>query len=553
MALPPEHIKIKRRREEEPVETLYIQSQLHQTKRRFTDFVFQRVRFDGDEGHGPSDAVTPPTSAAKQNVRSPRSVSSSAFTSFPPSARATAGGVPVVRATSPGAEFREERQRAAARREVEERRKRALESTPHSRKASGSLGGPSPKSKRRDTPVSSRSGSPTFPTSLRRFQISRSLGSTGVLKAAGGGVQKKKGSVPAQAVLVEKLTRSPSVKAASALEELARESEDASVDTSPPRERAEPEKDAQEEPVRPRKRPVVNEAEKRWRESQKATIAAAKANITSKYDGADDLDRLAQELEQVVLDLEQNDQEMKPAEPIPPSPSTVRPVFPKPPPLKYQPKPPKSRSRTLSPGAKAGGGVQDTMQVEPAPPAPATTQDTAKDEADEDSDGDYVYDTYIRRPLPAGSMLTNPLLDLEAADDALLRQNGIDPTRKDIGVVVITEEDEYLWDDFAEDEVDEENWDGEDVDSNAEDNPANDYPDEELSSADEFDDPTAIYSRYRHGASDDEEYDLNEYDSEEERHGFGRYQYGYGRGRRRGHSDDDDDDEDGDNEDDDDY
>lgn len=442
-----------------------IQSQLHQTKRRFTDFVFQRVRFDGDEGHGPSDAVTPPTSAAKQNVRSPRSVSSSAFTSFPPSARATAGGgVPVVRATSPGAEFREERQRAAARREAEERKRRALESAQHSRKASGSLSGrPSPKSKGRATPVSSRSGSLTFPASLRRFQISQSpASSSSVLKAAGGGVQKKKGGVPARAVLVEKLTRSPSVKADSALEEMAREYEDASVDTGPP---AEPGKDGQEPPGRPRKRPVINEAEKRWRESQKAAIAAAKANITSKYDGADDMDRLAKELEQVVLDLEQNDQEMRAAEPIPPtSPSTARPVFPKPPPLKYQPKPPKSRSRTLSPEAKTGGDVQDTMQVEPepAPPVPAT----AKDETDDDSDGDYVYDTYIRRPLPAGSMLTNPLLDLEAADDALLRQSGIDLTRKDIGVVVITEEDEYLWDNFAEDEEEEENWDGEDVDSN---------------------------------------------------------------------------------------
>lgn len=79
----------------------------------------------------------------------------------------------------------------------------------------------------------------------------------------------------------------------------------------------------------------------------------------------------------------------------------------------------------------------------------------------------------------------------------------------------------------------------------AEDNPANDYPDEELSSADEFDDPTAIYSRYRHGASDDEEFDVNEYD-EEERHGFGRYQYGYGRGRRHGHSDNEDGDSDDD-------
>jgi hypothetical protein len=40
----------------------------------------------------------------------------------------------------------------------------------------------------------------------------------------------------------------------------------------------------------------------------------------------------------------------------------------------------------------------------------------------------------------------------------------------------------------------------------AEDNPANDYPDEDLSSADEGDDPAAIYRKYRDGASDTEEY-----------------------------------------------
>jgi hypothetical protein len=41
----------------------------------------------------------------------------------------------------------------------------------------------------------------------------------------------------------------------------------------------------------------------------------------------------------------------------------------------------------------------------------------------------------------------------------------------------------------------------------AEDNPANDYPEQELSDADEEDDPTAVYRRYRHHGSDDEDID----------------------------------------------
>jgi hypothetical protein len=52
--------------------------------------------------------------------------------------------------------------------------------------------------------------------------------------------------------------------------------------------------------------------------------------------------------------------------------------------------------------------------------------------------------------------------------------------------------------------------------STAEDNPANDYPDEELSSADENDDPTAVYHRYRHAGSDDEEFDVNYYDENDD-------------------------------------
>ncbi|KAF7121737.1 hypothetical protein CNMCM5793_009290 [Aspergillus hiratsukae] len=73
MALPPEQINIKRRREEEPVDTLYIQSELRQTKRRFTDFVFQRVQVGGnDRVSGASSSAS--LAAPSRTLLTPRSV-----------------------------------------------------------------------------------------------------------------------------------------------------------------------------------------------------------------------------------------------------------------------------------------------------------------------------------------------------------------------------------------------------------------------------------------------------------------------------------------------
>lgn len=71
----------------------------------------------------------------------------------------------------------------------------------------------------------------------------------------------------------------------------------------------------------------------------------------------------------------------------------------------------------------------------------------------------------------------------------------------------------------------------------AENNPANDYPDEELSSEDENDDPTAIYSKYRQAMSDDEEFDVDYSDSE----GGAQFGSGYGYQRRYGGTDSDED------------
>lgn len=119
-----------------------------------------------------------------------------------------------------------------------------------------------------------------------------------------------------------------------------------------------------------------------------------------------------------------------------------------------------------------------------------------------DVDDVYVYETYLR------------VHRSELSPD-------YDGKTNSIGMLVIEEQDEELWQTFAEDEEDSE-WDEEDGDSNgmsmaslevrlltfaAEDNPRNDYPEDEVSSEDEH--GHSAY-KYHHGASDEEEYDLED-------------------------------------------
>ncbi|PWY92907.1 hypothetical protein BO70DRAFT_21533 [Aspergillus heteromorphus CBS 117.55] len=533
MSLPPEQINIKRRREEEPVETLYIQSELHQTKRRFTDFVFQRVqvRAGGDQKDGsPSPSPLAPT---QRKFLTPRSVSSVVTSTRTNRAAGAGTGIPLVRATSPGAEVREERRLATVRRENEEKFKRALHSSPTASpsKPSSATDSSIPDSGANDSTgnlvPSSSSGrrspasSPGRAQALRRFQISRSNTPMTSLRSTGGGVQKRKGD-GAVAVLVEKLRRTAHSRQASMVADAAaRADEDAS-------------EGATEVSAPPRKRPVVNQAERKWREERKSAISAAKQHISQVLDREaqathqsnwdDESERLARELEQVALELD-GEMEVTPTETDytrPPQVSAqpqARSVMPKPP-LRYQPRTP-NKHRAGGTGAAAVQGPVEGREESDRLATPATGAQPAGSDEDE-SDGEYVYDTYIRKPLPDGGLLTDPLVSLDSDQEAWFRQHGIDVNRQDIGVIVITQEDEEYWENFVEEE-DEDRWDSEDADSNAENNPANDYPDEDLSWDDEEDDPTAIYNKYRtHGRSDDEEFDFDDSASE------GRNRGGYG-------------------------
>ncbi|CAG8901609.1 unnamed protein product [Penicillium egyptiacum] len=504
MALPPEQINIKRRREEEPVETLFIQSALHQTKRRFTDFVFHRVTLKASESGSADASPSPPATPAVQRLlRSPRSVSSLYVNRRAP---ASSMGVPRVRATSPGAEFREAQRITAARKEAEEKHKRAV------------YGGPSPftdlqpgsavtsdvsyQAAVRDSSPASVETSSSRSQDLRRFQISRS--NLDSARSSPGGIHKRRagGPAPGVAVLVEQLQRNAHSRKASMLSDLVAEARALSLkpkelvqDSTPP------------SPVKPRKRPVVNQAEKRWREERKGAISAAKQHLSDTLEKSAQIqqrswdqesERLVHDLEQVALELErEGDQDHSmdidvrvAGKPAPPPPTFSQHAFsaaPKPP-LKHQPRQPKEPRVAPTP-------LQSSEQIEQA--------------VEEDDEGDYVYDVYVRRPLSEAEMLKNPLAEYESDQ----QQKDIAKSQPGVGVIVITAEDEEYWEEFVED--DEEEWDSEDADSNAENNPANDYPDEEASSDDDdfdFDDSasedggTGYMSRYHRHVDSDEDY-----------------------------------------------
>jgi hypothetical protein len=367
-------------------------------------------------------------------------------------------GVPMVRATSPGAEFREAQRITAARKEAEEKHKRAVYGGPNPftdlqpSSAAGFDGSHQPSV--RDSSPASVETSSSRAQALRRFQISRS--NLDSLRSSPGGIQKRRagGPAPGVAVLVEQLQRNAHSRKASMVSDLVAEAQALSIkpkefvqDTTPP------------SPVKPRKRPVVNQAEKRWREERKGAISAAKQHLSDTLEKSaqtqqqrtwdEGSERLAHDLEQVALELElERDQGHRmdldsqvAIKPAAPQPAYLQPAFSAAPksPLKYQPRQPKEPRVAPTP-------LQTSLQTEQA--------------VEEDDEGDYVYDVYVRRPLSEAEMLKNPLAEFEFDQ----QKKDIAKSQPGVGVIVITAEDEEIWEEFIED--DEEEWDSEDADSN---------------------------------------------------------------------------------------
>lgn len=358
-----------------------------------------------------------------------------------------------MRATSPGAEIREAQRAAAARKEAEEKRKRAIQGPPTPQSVSPLPLGDVLASERArigQEPVSvSVPPSPRPAQSVRRFQISRPSASTpGSRPSSRAGIQKRRadGPSPGIAVLVEQLQRKPHSRQASVIADLVHQASESqeSIKIKTPEEEVAP-------PAKPRKRPVVNQAEKKWREERQAAISAAKDHLSETLEKSarakqstwdEESERLAKEFEQVALDIER-DMDVEPRNfnnnVAPPSPQPRVPVKP-PQPLKYQPRPPKQPRAALSQSSPA----LDETKTDVVPTVG-------------DDDDDYVYDVYIRRPLEESDRLANPLAELESEQQLKAANSGV-------GIIVITEEDEQYWENFIED--DEEEWDSEDADSN---------------------------------------------------------------------------------------
>ena len=102
-------------------------------------------------------------------------------------------------------------------------------------------------------------------------------------------------------------------------------------------------------------------------------------------------------------------------------------------------------------------------------------------------DEDYIYDTYVLAPV-----------EESAAVDEPTKSNG------DIGYLILTEDDQSIWEAYIEDET-VETESSDDDDENAEGHYGADYPEDELGSDDEFD--RNAYGYRRNGDSDNEEWD----------------------------------------------
>lgn len=113
-------------------------------------------------------------------------------------------------------------------------------------------------------------------------------------------------------------------------------------------------------------------------------------------------------------------------------------------------------------------------------------------DADMEDEADYVYDTYILAP---------------SSSDGAVQANAHDALGN-VGYLVITEEDQDVWETYLEDEPSDKDWNSDDEDENAEDWYGADYPDEELASDDEFG-RSSDHGYRAHGAADDEEWDAD--------------------------------------------
>jgi Transcription factor Iwr1 len=186
MSLPPERISVKRRRQEDPVEALYLQegrASTHDQKRRFTDYYFKLLRTDATATPSPKRTVS---QAPKRSSGSSPAVNSA--------------GIPVVRATAPGAEAEDFRRLRAA------QLARRQEETPTEQIKHGEASGDD---KQRPS-IKSEPVSPGILGGARRFHLARSLSSFDNPQHPSAGMGKARNQLcPPLATFVERQSALP--------------------------------------------------------------------------------------------------------------------------------------------------------------------------------------------------------------------------------------------------------------------------------------------------------------------------------------------------------
>ncbi|KAI9832663.1 MAG: hypothetical protein M1819_004248 [Sarea resinae] len=475
MSRHPEKVRIKRKKDEEPVDSLYVQTEHQQKKRRFTDFVFRRIQEDEDD-------VSFASSIHSQSPKSPRNIKRAV-------SNQVRTGIPAIRTTLPGEELEENNGRAhATDRKGTASPSLTVESIPgpdRSMNASPAL-----------STASSGFRSTTSTGQPRRFHLHKSASAIFLRGQAGSAQKRKRGQKSEVAVLVEKdrQLRTPT----STLSLLGLPSRNPPSEDKVDMSRKSPVVDSSQKgteadtvvqvsddkPITTpaRKRPLASAAEKRWREENWKATTPSKTDQRKFPETGQTIDSdpkhwdtnsllLAEQLNQIVLDEfggASKERSCEANEPVPLPPTRKAQSK-----LRVQPKVP----------------IQRYRDRHPAPiPKNATPDPDKMETTDDESETEYVYDTYVRHAENSSMDIDAP----ELADDK-------------VGLLVITEEEHPVWEAFAsDDEEEEEDYNSDEDDENAENYYGADYPEDEVASDDEQGE--GAY-HYRKAASDDEEFD----------------------------------------------
>ncbi|KAF2456531.1 hypothetical protein BDY21DRAFT_53273 [Lineolata rhizophorae] len=515
MSAPPSTVRVKRKRTEEPVDSLYVESFGTGTKRRATNnanFIFRRIRDDAATQVNPGQQV--PSFLPEQPQRSTQSSPATASVE-PIKPRFDANGVPILRTTCPGDEDADDRLWHAARASNRARQSRnrdverpATDRFGASRLGSGSV---SPKKSPLQHPTAGkilhRIASKSFLPTPRRFHLSRSA--TPVPSGpSSGGVQKRKGGKAGLSAHIATFVE--------------REVQGLQNESPTPEKRSRFEQETRSTDDEPmtwvgRKKPRASEAEKQWRaqtwgkkhrqekdeameiiDKSESAEKRAKGESGGNTGGKERANGKAMDIFQAMVDeveAEENGTEQGSSSTRQTSSQPQRSS-----PFRTKPKP-TLRYKDRHPDIAAAKLTSDQMEL-----------DISADPVSP-SDDEYVYDTYVRYPHDMGFSGGTP--------EATLAKDGT------IGVLVIGPDDEEDWklygeEQLWEDEEEVEDYNSDEDDENDENYYAADYPEEEL----DFDDEMGYGAyNYRHGGSDDEEYDATCSDGDDLAYPWGKGGY----------------------------